>query len=144
MKKYSIDPQETKARIYDGRYCVNQKKKFGKECSYNCDCDSNRCVSTDNKEDKLERKCLIYENAPEIPSRNFGNITDDDLPEGDPKRSAAWKQIKNKPIFLNEKSKEERIRWNGPDSRNNCFSYGNSCFSFKNLRKTCYGLAFYI
>jgi uncharacterized membrane protein YqaE (UPF0057 family) len=112
-KKYSVDPK-TKARIYDGRYCINQEKKFGKDCSYNYDCDSNRCVSTNNKEDKLERKCLIFENAPEIPSRNFGDITDDDLPEGDPQRSAAWKQQKNKVIFLNENQKKKELDGTGP------------------------------
>lgn len=111
--KYHVD-KKTKHRINDGKHCLNQEKKFGKYCSYNADCDSNRCASTNNSSDKLEKKCLLYENPPVIPERNFGEIDDDCLPDNDPQKSPAWKAAKNKPILLSEKRKQQELQGRGP------------------------------
>jgi uncharacterized membrane protein YqaE (UPF0057 family) len=111
--KYSVD-KKTKHRINDGKHCLNQEKKFGKYCSYNADCDSNRCVTTNNSADKLEKKCLLYKNPPVIPDRNFGEINDSVLPDNDPQKSPAWKDAKNKPILLSENRKKTELEGTGP------------------------------
>lgn len=111
--KYHVD-EKTKHRINDGKHCINQEKKFGDLCSYNTECDSNRCVSTDNSSDKLEKKCLLYKNPPVIPDRNFGEINDDDLPNNDPQKSPAWKTAKSETFLLSDKRKQQELEGRGP------------------------------
>ena len=116
---------EDKYTVEDGvssksRMCVNQKKKFGKECTSNNDCESHKCVRP-NKEDEgydpvypLTQKCIIYDNPPDVsnPNRDFGGINESDLPEEmqDPK----WKAISDETVFLPKAENAKKLQGRGP------------------------------
>lgn len=100
--------------VTSSNYCINQEKKFDKVCHSNNDCDSNRCVSTNNNNNRFEKKCLVFENEPEIDNENreFGEINKDDLPSE--LKSDAWNHAKNEDIFLNSKTKAKKLEGRGP------------------------------
>lgn len=111
-KKYRKNEKTNK--IESNKFCINQEKKYGKVCHYNNDCDSNRCVSTNNTSNRLEKKCLLFENEPEIENedREFGRIKEDDLPPE--LKSDAWKHAQNEDMFLNSKTKAKKLEGRGP------------------------------